>query len=67
MQGVDLNTVLELLGHKSLKMTLRYAHLSPAHNHRAIRMIDKALGPVEKQVSDTRSNTAKILQFNRVG
>ena len=44
MNGADLNTVRELLGHKSLKMTLRYAHLSSAHKDRAIGLIDRALG-----------------------
>lgn len=38
--------VRELLGHKTLQMTLHCAHLSPAHNRDAIQMIDKALGQV---------------------
>jgi integrase len=67
MQGVDLNTVRELLGHKSLVMTLRYSHLSPGHNHEAISKIDKALGPMEKHTSDTPSDTVDILRINKTG
>lgn len=36
MSGVDLTTVMHLMGHKSLKMTLRYAHLAPSHKEKAI-------------------------------
>jgi len=31
MNGVDLRTVQELAGHKSIALTMRYAHLSPSH------------------------------------
>ena len=31
MAGVDLRTVGKILGHKDLKMTLRYAHLAPEY------------------------------------
>ncbi len=43
MKGVDLKTIQELLGHKSLNMTLRYAHLSPGHKKKAVNILDKAL------------------------
>jgi integrase len=42
MNGVDLNTVRELLGHSDYKMTLRYAHLAPEHKALAINKLMKA-------------------------
>src|SRR5262249_6144705 len=41
MAGVDLRTVQELMGHKTLAMTLRYAHLSPAHQLDAVQRLNR--------------------------
>ncbi|MGC2424104.1 MAG: site-specific integrase [Nitrospirota bacterium] len=40
MGGVDITTVKELLGHKTLTMTLRYAHLAPSHMMKALEVLD---------------------------
>ncbi|MFI5323763.1 MAG: tyrosine-type recombinase/integrase [Thermodesulfobacteriota bacterium] len=39
MNGVDLATVQELLGHKSINMTKRYSHPTPEHKRRAIEKL----------------------------
>jgi integrase len=39
MAGVDLKTVQELMGHKSITMTARYAHLSPEHRMAALEKL----------------------------
>jgi integrase len=40
MAGVDITTVSKLIGHKSLTMTLRYAHLAPNHLQNAVNMLN---------------------------
>ncbi len=43
MSGVDIATVREILRHKSIEMTLRYAHLSPNHKKSAVEALGNAL------------------------
>src|SRR5262245_39338053 len=44
MCGVDLPTVKELLGHKTIAMTLRYTHLSSDHKQRAVSTLEQMSG-----------------------
>jgi integrase len=41
MAGVDLRTVQELAGHKTIQMTIRYAHLAPEHKRRAVERMEE--------------------------
>ncbi|HMK29501.1 MAG TPA: site-specific integrase [Terriglobales bacterium] len=49
MAGVDIRTVAELLGHKTLAMTMRYAHLAPDHQRAAVEKLER---------TDTRTDTS---------
>jgi site-specific recombinase XerC len=37
---MDIRTVQELAGHKTITMTMRYAHLGPEHKRRAVGLLD---------------------------
>lgn len=43
MSGADIRTVQEVLGHKTLQMTERYSHLSPAHKRDALNKLDRQM------------------------
>jgi integrase len=55
-EGVELNDVRELLGHKKMDMTLRYAHLSPRHKTRVINILDRVM-------SQNPPQTEKVVQL----
>ena len=40
MAGVDIRTIQELMGHKDIKMTMRYSHPTPEHKKNAVRVLD---------------------------
>ena len=50
MKGAALEDIADLLGHKSLSMTRRYAHLGPNKLHVVVSLLG---------ASDTTSDTAK--------
>lgn len=39
MAGVDISTVKELLGHKDIRMTMRYSHPTPEHKKEAVEKL----------------------------
>jgi len=53
MVGVPLRTLAELLGHRTLAMVMRYAHLSPAHLRDAVERI---AGTPTDTTTDTRAS-----------
>jgi site-specific recombinase XerD len=57
MAGVDIRTVQELLGHKTIAMTVRYCHLAPKHTLAAVERLD---APTETP-TDTTTDT-EVLQ-----
>jgi Phage integrase family len=44
MQGADIHTGSQLLGHKDLRMAARYRHLSPTFLGEAVRSLDGVFG-----------------------
>ena len=60
MRGVSLKAVQELLGHATIEMTMRYAHLSPDVKRDAVRLLDEL--PVAKSATGVEQAWSREVQ-----
>jgi integrase len=58
MAGVDIRTVQELMGHKTIQVTVRYAHLAPKHQLEAVQRLCDT-GAAQNDATDTRTDTSE--------
>jgi len=73
MAGVDLRSVQELMGHKSIQMTCRYAHLAQTHQLAAVERLaefgepqthaENPERPRTEQSTDTMTSTEAFVRL----
>lgn len=54
--GVPLNTIRELLGHGTMVMTMRYAHLAPNNLREAVEMLAMGSSAEEMRTRGVQNN-----------
>ena len=60
MNGADLKTIMEIMGHKTAKMAMRYQHPSPSHKLEVVRSLDKI-----KKIITPKVTPQKIVNFKK--
>lgn len=64
--GVPLKVVQELLGHATMDMTMRYAHLSPNIPREAVKALDGgAVAPTWHQPAKTSDTSGQVIAINQ--
>ncbi|MFZ4440747.1 MAG: tyrosine-type recombinase/integrase [Syntrophales bacterium] len=62
IKGTPILTIKELLGHKSLAMTERYAHLSPDHKRTAASVVNDMLKESQDKKASEEPQVEKIVK-----
>jgi integrase len=70
MRGASLRAVAELLGHQTMQMTMRYAHLSPGYLSHEVKLLD-AVGSTPRarkgqRVPERGATKAKVREIPSV-
>ena len=56
MNGADLKSIMEIMGHRTAKVAMRYQHPSPSHKLEAIKGLDKLRG----------TSSQKVVELNKI-
>ena len=59
MRGATMKELQELMGHRDMKMTNRYAHLSPEHKKKAVNLLNGLTAPAKKTDSHEMVTNSK--------
>jgi site-specific recombinase XerC len=67
MRGASIKEVQEILGHKSLTMTVRYAHLSQEHKKKAVNLLNGLTAPASqnKPANYVNSDMSQNVTFSQ--
>lgn len=68
MNGAGLKDVQEILGHKTMSMTMRYSHLSQEHKKKAVNLLNglTAFGTLSQTVTNTALTPPYEISENRL-
>jgi integrase len=58
LEGVDIRTVAQLMGHSTIQMTMRYSHLAPEHSQTAVERLVPSGQLVTKSVTTRKRQKA---------
>lgn len=61
MAGMDLKTIMEIMGHRTHKIAIRYQHPMPTHKLEAVKILDQ----VPSKVTTDEKWNAKIVYIYR--
>jgi integrase len=65
MANINLRTVQELLGHKTIQMTMRYSHLSGEYKQQAVNILHRRIGIFDGHNIVTNSEKAEEQELEK--
>ena len=65
--GVDLPTLRDIMGHKDIRTTMRYVHVTKEHQHRAMEKFEAERLRIEKQFEESQRRRNESIEVGTSG